>query len=421
MHARNVRRHYTIQEAVGSLQNSLKTNRRENDRRGDNPSMNTPDSVQPLFDFLDLKTQFAAIRKEVMAAVTRVMESQHFILGPEVAQFEQEIAAKLGAKHAVGCASGTDALVLALAAAGIGGGHEVITTPFSFIASAGAIASVGAKAVFVDIDPITFNIDPQKIAAAVTPRTKAIIPVHLFGLPADLDPILAVARANRLFVIEDAAQAIGARYRGRAAGTIGDFGCFSFFPSKNLGGAGDGGLVTTNDDAMAEKLRMIRVHGSRQKYVHEIMGTNSRLDALQAAVLRAKLRHLDSWEDGRRNRAQRYRTLFELKGLKNFVTCPVEPSADFHHVFNQFTIRVQRRDELKEFLRLRGIPSEIYYPLCLHLQKAFTEWGYRPGSMPVAEKTSAEVLSLPVYPELRDGQQELILQAIESFYAAVKQ
>jgi dTDP-4-amino-4,6-dideoxygalactose transaminase len=369
-----------------------------------------------LFEFLDLKAQFASIREEVMAAVARVMESQHFILGPEVAQFENEVAAKLGAKYAVGCASGTDALILVLMAAGIGHGDEVITTPFSFVATAGSIAIVGAKPVFVDIEPDTFNIDPRKIEAAITAKTKAIMPVHLFGLPADLDPILAIAKVHRLSVIEDAAQAIGSRYRGRAIGTIGDFGCFSFFPSKNLGGAGDGGLITTDDSAMAEKLRMLRGHGSKQRYFHEILGTNSRLDALQAAVLGVKLRHLDRWETGRINRAQRYRTLFEEKGLTTHVVSPKDPPAEFHHIYNQFTVRVQRRDELKDFLRTRGIPSEIYYPLCLHLQKAFEYLDYRAGQFPIAEKASQEVLSLPVFPELTDAQQDLIVQAIADFF-----
>ena len=383
---------------------------------GKNPAIGAKDPAPLLFEFLDLKAQFASIREEVMAVVTRVMESQHFILGPEVARFEEEIAAKLGTKHAIGCASGTDALILALLAAGIGPGDEVITTPFSFVATAGSIAYLGAKPIFVDIDPVSFNIDPQRIEAAITPKTKAIMPVHLFGLPAELDPILAVAQARRLLVIEDAAQAIGSRYRGRMIGTIGDFGCFSFFPSKNLGAAGDGGLITTNDSAMAERLKMLRVHGSKQKYLHELLGTNSRLDALQAAVLRVKLRHLDTWEAGRQNRAKRYQLLFEKRGLARYVAPPQTPSGSFHHVFNQFTIRAQRRDGLKGFLRERGIPSEIYYPLCLHLQKAFAYLGYEAGDTPIAEKASEEVLSLPVFPELTDANQDLIVEAIENFY-----
>ena len=372
---------------------------------------------KPAFDFLDLRAQFASIREEVMAAVTRVFESQYFILGPEVKLLEEEVAAKLGARFAVGCASGTDALILSLMAAGIGPGDEVITTPFSFIATAGSIAHVGAKPVFVDIDLVTFNINPALIAAAITPRTRAIMPVHLFGLPADLDPILEVAKAKGLLVIEDAAQAIGSHYNDRFIGTFGDFGCFSFFPSKNLGGAGDGGLITTNDPARAERVQMLRGHGSKKKYYHDILGTNSRLDALQAAVLRVKLPHLDSWAAGRQNRAQRYRKLFEERGLTSFVTSPPQPPAKFHHVYNQFTIRVLLRDDLRESLRTAGIPTEIYYPLCLHLQPAFRYLGYKPGALPVAEKASKEVLSLPVFPEFKDTQQDLVVQSIAAFRA----
>jgi dTDP-4-amino-4,6-dideoxygalactose transaminase len=371
---------------------------------------------RPVFPFLDLKAQFASIREEVMAAVSSVLESQQFILGPEVQQLEHEISSKLGAKYAIGCASGTDALILVLMAVGIGAGDEVITTPFSFIATAGSIVQVGAKPVFVDIDPVTFNIDAAKLEAAITSKTRAILPVHLFGLPADLDPILAVAKAKGLLVIEDAAQAIGSKYKGRFTGTIGDFGCFSFFPSKNLGAAGDGGLIATNDPAMAERLRMIRVHGSKEKYFHEVQGINSRLDALQAAILRVKLRHLDQWAAGRAARAECYRQLFEKKGLMRVVTCPAVPAPEFVHVYNQFTIRAQRRDELKRFLSDSGIPTEIYYPLCLHLQKAFSFLGYGPGELPIAEKASRDVLSLPVFPELTDGQQDAVVQAIEKFY-----
>ncbi len=377
-----------------------------------------PKAASPAFDFLDLKAQFATIREEVLAAVTHVMETQYFIMGPEVKKFEEEIGAKLGAKHAIACASGTDALILALMAAEIGVGDEVITTPFSFIATAGSIAHVGATPVFVDIDPVTFNIDPAKIAAAITPRTRAIMPVHLFGLPADLDPILEVARAHKLLVIEDAAQAIGSRYNDRFIGTIGDVGCFSFFPSKNLGGAGDGGLVTTNDAALAERLQMVHLHGSKKKYYHEVLGTNSRLDALQAAVLRVKLPHLDKWAAGRQNRADRYRRLFEEKGLTSHITYPSAPAAKFHHVYNQFTIRSDSRDALKESLRMSGIPTEIYYPLCLHLQNAFKNLAYKLGDMPHSELASQQVLSLPVYPELSDGQQDQVVKAIETFYGS---
>jgi dTDP-4-amino-4,6-dideoxygalactose transaminase len=383
---------------------------------GKNSGKALEESTQPSFEFLDLRAQFASIREEVMAAIARVMESQHFILGPEVAHLEEEVAAKLGAKHAIGCASGTDALILALMAAKIGPGDEVITTPFSFVATAGSIALLGAKPVFVDIDPVSFNIDPQKIEAAITPKTRAIMPVHLFGLPADMDRIVPIAKARNLLLIEDAAQAIGAKYKGRFAGTIGNFGCFSFFPSKNLGAAGDGGLITTNDSAAAERLRMIRVHGSKQKYFHEVVGTNSRLDALQAAVLRVKLHHLDTWEGGRVNRANRYRQLFEEKQLTRHISYPSVPPDGFHHIYNQFTIRAQRRDDLKAALGHNGIPSEIYYPLCLHLQNAFRNLGYQEGQMPVAEAASREVLSLPVFPELTAARQESVVEAIQRFY-----
>ncbi|HME12322.1 MAG TPA: DegT/DnrJ/EryC1/StrS family aminotransferase [Candidatus Acidoferrum sp.] len=370
----------------------------------------------PLCDFLDLKAQFATIREEIMAAVTKVMETQLFILGDEVRFFEEEIAQMLDARHAIGCASGTDALILALLAAGIGPGDEIITTPFSFIATAGSIAWLHAKPVFVDILPETFNIDPARIAAAITPKTRAIMPVHLFGLSADLDPIVALAKAHKLAVIEDAAQAIGAQYKGRYVGTIGNFGCFSFFPSKNLGAAGDGGLITTQDPALAERLRLLRMHGSKTKYHHDILGTNSRLDALQAAVLRVKLRHLPAWARGRQARAQHYRELFAAANLAEFVTPPHQPPPQYEHVYNQFTIRCQRRDALREHLRQAGIPSEIYYPVPLHLQPAFANLGYRSGQFPNSEAASAQVLSLPVYPELPDAHQAQIVNVIAEFY-----
>jgi dTDP-4-amino-4,6-dideoxygalactose transaminase len=365
--------------------------------------------------FLDLKAQFATIRGEVMEAIGRVMESQQFILGPEVKLLEQDLAAKLEAKHAVACASGTDALILSLMAAEIGPGDEVITTPFSFIATAGSIARVGATPVFVDIDPTSYNINPALIKSAVTPKTRALLPVHLFGLPAEMEPILEVAREHGLTVIEDAAQAIGSRYNGQNVGTLGDFGCFSFFPSKNLGGAGDGGLISTNDDAMAERLRMLRVHGSKKRYHHEILGTNSRLDALQAAILRVKLRHLDKWTEGRRNRAERYRRAFVERQLALFLMLPTDPGERLYHIYNQFTIRCGFRDELKDFLGTNSIPTEIYYPLCLHLQPAFAYLGYQEGNFPVSEKASEEVLSLPVYPELSDEQQDRILHHLAEF------
>jgi dTDP-4-amino-4,6-dideoxygalactose transaminase len=369
------------------------------------------------FEFLDLKAQFAPIREEVMAAITRVMESQHFILGSEVRLLEEEVAAKLGGKHAIACASGTDALALAMMAAGIGPGDEVITTPFSFVATAGSIARLGARPVFVDIDPETFNINAEEIEAAITRQTRAILPVHLFGLPADLDPIMRLAESRNLAVIEDAAQAIGARYRDQCVGTIGSFGCFSFFPSKNLGGAGDGGLITTQDDAMADRLRLLRVHGSRKKYHHDILGTNSRLDALQAAILRVKLTHLDVWTRRRQERADRYRALFEAMGLTSLLRVPPVPPTHSHHVYNQFTIRCRDRDSLRAFLGHSGIPTEIYYPLPLHSQPAFAYLGPQSGQFPQAETASQEVLALPVYPELEESQQESVVRAIAEFYA----
>jgi len=373
----------------------------------------------PSFDFLDLKTQFATIRDEVMEAISGVMESQLFILGHEVRQFEEECAAYLGAKHAIGCASGSDALLLALIALGIGPGDEVITSPFTFFATAGSIARLGATPVFVDIDPETFNIDPRKIETAITPRTKAIMPVHLFGLSAAMDDILSLAKSKGLAVIEDAAQAIGARYEGAGAGTFGEFGCFSFFPSKNLGGAGDGGLITTEDAALAEKLRILRVHGGRRKYHHDVIGMNSRLDALQAAILRVKLKHLARWTEGRQKGAERYRNLLERAELGSFVRVPVAPPPEYIHVYNQFTIRCADRDELRGFLASRGIPSEIYYPICLHLQPAFGYLHYRSGEFPEAEAASREALSLPVYPELSDAQQDAVVGSIASFYRAM--
>jgi len=378
-----------------------------------------PESRQPAplqLQYLDLKAQFHTIREEVLQAVARVMESQHFILGSEVERFEEEIAATLGARHAISCASGSDALVLAMMAAEIGSGDEVITSPFTFAATAGSIARVGATPVFVDIDPDTFNILPEAVEGAITARTRAIMPVHLFGLSADMDPISKLARDHSLVVIEDAAQAIGARYEGKVVGSFGNFGCFSFFPSKNLGGAGDGGLVTTEDPATAERLRMLRVHGSKKKYHHEILGTNSRLDALQAAILRVKLPYLKSWTKARQMRAQRYRELFQSKELSNFLRVPPAPVGDYWHVYNQFTVRCESRDALKEHLRSVGVPTEVYYPLSLHLQPAFRYLGYRPGQLPAAESASREVLSLPVYPELEDWQQEYVVQSVSEFY-----
>ena len=376
-----------------------------------NTMIQHPTAVPMQFPFLDLKAQFATIRDEVMAAVNRVLESQQFIMGPEVSALEEEIKAQVGCRYVFGCASGSDALLLALMALGIGPGDEVITVPFTFVATAGSVARLHAKPVFVDIDPATFTLDPSKLEAAISPRTKAIIPVHLFGLMADVDPILEISQRRGIAMIEDAAQAIGAKYKGKPAGSMGTFGCYSFFPSKNLGGAGDGGLITTNDAALAAQLKLLREHGSRTRYDYEVVGMNSRLDALQAAILRVKLKHLDAWAAGRRRHADRYRQLIDESGLSNDVRVPACPSYATH-VYHQFTIRVGRRDELKARLTQQGIPSEIYYPHPLHLQPAFADLGYRPGSVPQAEAACREVLSLPIYPELADEQLQMVVKAI---------
>ena len=370
---------------------------------------------KPAFPFLDLQAQFATIRQEVMAAVTRVMESQHFILGPEVTAFEQEVKPQVGCEHIFGCASGSDALLLALMALGVGPGDEVIAPPFTFVATAGAIARLHARTVFIDIDPETYNLDPQQLERLITPRTKAIIPVHLFGLAADMDEILKVSDHHGVPVIEDAAQAIGAKYKGKAVGSMGAFGCFSFFPSKNLGGAGDGGLIATNDAKLAAKLKILRVHGSPRKYEYEVVGMNSRLDALQAAILRVKLKYLDCWAAGRQRNAGRYRALLAQHGLADKV-CPPRPRPDYVHVYNQFTIRTSRRDQLKAHLQAHGIPTEIYYPHPLHLQPAFAGLEYRPGAFPVSEAASREALSLPIFPELTEAQQQQVVTAMAEFF-----
>jgi dTDP-4-amino-4,6-dideoxygalactose transaminase len=364
--------------------------------------------------FLDLHAQYTGIKNEVNAAIQRVMDSQHFILGAEVSEFEKELSEMIGAT-AIGCASGSDALYLALLASGIGSGDEVITTPFTFVATAGAIARTGARPVFVDIDPETFNIDPKLIAIAVTSKTKAIMPVHLFGLPADLDPILETAKAHNLVVVEDAAQAIGSRYHGSMVGSLGTYGCFSFFPSKNLGGAGDGGLVTTKDPQLADKLRLLRTHGSRKKYNYEIIGTNSRLDALQAAILRVKLKHLHQWTEGRRENARRYADLFADFGVRDHIQWPVDVSGRYH-VYNQFTIRAKDREHLRAHLTAAKIPTDVYYPAPLHTQPAFSYLGYRDSDFPHSEAASREVLALPVYPELTAEAQATIVQEIANFY-----
>jgi dTDP-4-amino-4,6-dideoxygalactose transaminase len=379
-----------------------------------NSSLAVHEETTPL-QFLDLVQQFEQIRAEVMRAVAQVFETQRFVLGPEVEQLETEIANYLGCRFAIACASGTDALILALLTVGIGPGDEVITTPFTFVATASAIARLGARPVFVDIDPDTYNLDPPKLAAALSSKTRAIIPVHLFGLAADMQPIMDIATKHGIPVIEDAAQAIGASYHGKNLGSIGAMGCFSFFPSKNLGGAGDGGLVTTQEPDHADRLRLLRVHGSPRRYEYQVLGMNSRLDALQAAILRVKLKYLNEWTEQRRRNAERYRDFLSHLHGSGHVVLPREPYRT-RHVYNQFTIRCKKRDALRAHLRQKGIPTEIYYPHPLHLQHAFRYLGYKEGSIPQAESMAREVVSLPVYPELSEGQQRLIAGAVASFY-----
>jgi len=366
---------------------------------------------------LDLTAQYAAIRGEIEEAVRRVFESQQFILGPDVAALEQEVAAYCGASHAIGCGSGTDALLLALRALDIGPGDEVLTTPFTFFATAGAIANVGARPVFADIDPATFNLDPRQAREVLKrhPRVKALLPVHLYGLCADMDPLLELACERGIAVIEDAAQAIGAEYRGRRAGSMGAIGCFSFFPTKNLGGAGEGGILTTSDARLADRLRALRVHGSRARYYHDEVGTNSRLDTLQAAVLRVKLRHLEAWTERRRELAELYRANFQRLGAP--VHVPELPSCPARHVYHQFVIRAPQRDRLRQFLAANGIGTEIYYPLPLHLQKCFATLGYAEASFPESERAAREVLALPIYPELSAADVGEVCHTIHRFYS----
>lgn len=364
---------------------------------------------------LDLQAQYVPIRGELLDAVTRVCDAQRFILGPEVESFEREVAAFLRVPHAIGVSSGTDAVLVALMALGIGAGDEVVTSAYSFFATAGSIARLGARPVFVDIDPATFNIDAAAVAATITPRTKAILPVHLFGQCADMAPILDAAGHAGVPVVEDAAQAIGADRRGTPAGAMGAAGCFSFFPSKNLGAFGDGGLVTTTDEALAERLVMLRQHGSRTKYYHELVGANFRLDALQAAVLRAKLPHLPAWTRRRRENAQRYRALFADAGLGDVVRLPVE-APDGTHIYNQFVVRVPDRDRLRAHLAEHEIGTEVYYPVPLHLQECFRDLGYDRGSFPAAESAADETLALPIYAELTEAQQAWVVEAIRTFF-----
>jgi dTDP-4-amino-4,6-dideoxygalactose transaminase len=376
------------------------------------PKMSKPTSV-PL---LDLKAQYAALRDEIRPAVDRVLESQQCINGPEVAQLEREVAKYCQAKHCIGVSSGTDAILLSLMALDVGVDDEVVTTPYTFFATAGCIARVGAKAVFVDIDPATFNIDPSKIEAAITPKTKAIMPVHLFGQCADMGPILAVAKKHNLPVIEDAAQAIGSEYKGKRAGSMGTVGCFSFFPSKNLGAVGDAGAVTCNDDKLAKRLVKLRGHGAEVKYYHDEVGGNFRLDTIHAAVLSVKLKYLDEWTAARQANAAFYtKAIHNNRALRSAIVPP--PVAQSRHIFNQYVIRSKDRETVKDFLKVRQVGTEIYYPVPMHLQKCFANLGYRKGDFPHSEEAAMTTLALPIYPELTDAQKQYVVDTLAAFAA----
>lgn len=365
---------------------------------------------------LDLRTQFGEIRDDVLAAVTRIFDAQYFILGPEVAGLEREIASYCGVEFGVGCASGSDALLLALMALDVKAGDEVVTTPFTFFATAGAIARLGAKPVFVDIDPSTYNLDPSLLEPRMTWRTRAIIPIHLYGQAADMDGVRNVADLHGVPIIEDAAQAIGAEYNGRRAGSLGHMACFSFYPTKNLGGAGDGGMLTTDDIELAEKVKMLRDHGMRPRYYYRFVGVNSRLDEVQAAVLRIKLSRLEQWQDRRAAIAESYNRLFDQAGLGDKLSTPVVAPGR-RHVYHQYVVRIRdgRRDALREYLRGFEIGSEIYYPVPLHLQDCFRTLGYKEGDFPESELAAREVLALPIYPSLTASQQEAVVGRIAEF------
>lgn len=377
---------------------------------------------------LDLSRQYATIAKEVTETVTRICASQQYVLGPAVQEFEKESAAFLGVQHAIGCASGTDALWLALLAAGVGPGDEVITTPFSFFATASSIVRAGARPVFVDVEEGTLNIDPEQVARRIdqSPGIKAMMPVHLYGQCADMDQLNQVAAGNKLVVVEDAAQAFGATWRGRHAGALGALSAFSFYPTKNLSCFGDGGLITCGSQETADHVRRLRNHGSRQRYYHEEIGWNSRLDSLQAAILSVKLKHLNSWNTARNHRATTYDTLLTSAGLVNArgrkspSSAPVRLLSrrkETFHIYHQYVIRVERRDELRQFLSERKIGSEIYYPVPLHLQQCFAYLGHAAGDFPQSEQAAREVLALPIYPEITLSEQETVVNAIAEFYS----
>lgn len=362
---------------------------------------------------LDLKSQYQALEPEIDAAIKRVLLSTEFILGPEVHALEERVSAYCECRYGIGVASGTDALRLALAALGIGPGDEVITTPFTFIATGNTISHCGATPVFIDIDPRTYNLDPEKVKAAITPRTKAIVPVHLYGHPADMEPIMALAAQYNVSVVEDCAQAIGACYRGKRVGSFGALGCLSFYPTKNLGAYGDGGMVITNDTALAEKVDILRRQGGKKKYRAQVLGFNSRLDSIQAAILSVKLNYLERWNETRRELARRYNEL--LAGLP--VTPPYE-APDARHVYHQYTIRAPQRDRLAEHMKQAGIGTMIYYPVPLHQQEIYASTGETKASLPISEEASRQVLSLPIYPELTAAQQDEVAASIRDFYSA---
>jgi dTDP-4-amino-4,6-dideoxygalactose transaminase len=372
--------------------------------------------------FFELVSQFGLLEKEIQSALGEVFKTQQFIMGPQVKRLEETIAQYCKTSCAIGVASGSDALLLALMALGIGAGDEVLLPSFTFFATAGSVSHLGATPVFIDIDPKTFNLDPSAIDSKVTPKTKAIIPVHLFGQCADMDPILEIARSRHLFVIEDAAQALGAEYKhnlgaeGRKAGQMGDFGCFSFFPTKNLGAFGDAGMVVTHDSDLAEKVRLLRVHGSHPKYFHKLIGINSRLDTLQAAILLVKFRYLEQWTMERQKKARRYQEL--LRDLPLTIPQFQLPGTEHgnRHIYNQYVIRVPERDRLRQFLQEEGVGTEIYYPVPLHLQQCYAYINHHHGDFPVSEKASEEVLALPVYPELKEDQQDYVADRIMAFY-----
>ena len=367
--------------------------------------------LQTAVPLLDLQAQYRPIRDELLAAITRVCDSQRFIMGPEVEALERELAEHLQASEAIAVSSGTDALLASMMALGIGPGDEVVTSTYSFFATAGCITRLGATPRLVDIDPVSYNIDPAAVRSAMSRRTKAIIPVHLYGLCADMDPIVSLAREAGVAVIEDACQAIGATCRGRQAGTMGTVGCFSFFPSKNLGAFGDAGLVTTDDARLAHEIRLLRNHGAEPRYFHKRIGGNFRLDAIQAAVLRVKLPHLASWTALRRENAARYARLFAVAGLAGRIGLPVEPEG-FFHIYNQFIVRLPERDRVRARLTAQGIGTEVYYPVPFHLQECFAPLGYRRGDFPEAERAADCTIALPIYSELTAEQQGVVVAAL---------